>query len=80
MHIPLSAAMWEIKYIRDFLIVGTGSFIGGVSRYYFGSLIIKYAVEPRLPLHTLFVNFTGCLLIGIIASFTESQLSNQALF
>lgn len=70
--------MWEIKDMRDFLIVGTGSFIGGVSRYYLGSLVMKYATESRFPFHTLFVNFIGCLLIGIIASFAENQLSSQA--
>ena len=49
--------------IREFLIVGAGSFIGGGLRYVVSRLL---PVAAGLPLGTLAVNVVGCFLIGLL--------------
>lgn len=56
--------------IKTILIVGTGSFAGGVSRYLSSVLIQKYA-QSVYPYGTIFVNIVGCLLIGILYALAE---------
>lgn len=51
--------------IKSALIVGAGSFAGGVVRYGI-SCIMKNYVESGFPWGTLAVNLMGCLLIGLI--------------
>lgn len=48
---------------KDFLIVGTGSFLGGGLRYVIGRLLPMSA----FPLGTFTVNVLGCFLIGFLA-------------
>src|SRR5579875_2374908 len=50
---------------RNLLIVGMGSFIGGALRYLLQTLIQRYYPAP-IPLGTLWVNVSGCFLIGVI--------------
>lgn len=50
--------------IRNILIVGTGSFLGGAARYAI-SLLMKN-LSKGFPMATLAANLTGCLLIGIL--------------
>lgn len=52
------------------LAIGTGSFIGGVSRYFLSQLIhSKYLVI--FPIGTLTVNIIGCFLIGLVYGFAD---------
>jgi CrcB protein len=46
------------------LIIGTGSFIGGVLRFYISHFIQNHAVST-FPFGTFIVNATGYFLIGI---------------
>ena len=55
---------------RIVLLVGIGSFIGGVCRYYSQQIITRFLPSP-LPYGTLAVNITGCFLIGIIYGLSE---------
>ncbi len=57
--------------MRNFLLVGGGGFLGAVTRYYFGGLVMSASGAPRFPLATLVVNVTGCLAIGIVAGLGE---------
>lgn len=54
------------------LIIGSGSFLGGVLRY-----LISYYIQEKFftsfPIGTLAVNITGCLLIGIIFGLSDSR-------
>ncbi len=64
------------------LVVGTGGFIGAVSRYTITGLVHR-ALTVRemtrfLPAGTLVVNVIGCFLIGILMAFvTTRQLVND---
>jgi CrcB protein len=52
------------------LLIGTGSFIGGVSRYLLSQLIQNKTLMA-FPFGTLTVNLLGCLLIGIVFGLAE---------
>lgn len=55
---------------RIVLLVGIGSFIGGVCRYYSQQIITKF-FPSSLPYGTLSVNVAGCLVIGFIYGFAD---------
>jgi len=63
--------------MRIILVIGLGSFIGGISRYLL-SLLIQDKSITAFPYGTLTVNIFGCFLIGIVYGFVErSGLSNE---
>lgn len=51
--------------LKNILIVGSGSFIGGALRYAL-SLVMKGSCSGSFPLPTLLVNLIGCFLIGLL--------------
>lgn len=51
----------------DLLLVGVGSFAGGVSRYVVGRAIAAQ-LGTAFPWHTLAINVTGSLAIGLLAA------------
>lgn len=68
-----------MKIIKNILIAGTGSFIGGAARYIMMTLMS--GIKKGWP--TVAVNLIGCFLIGLIwglLSRTQSENSNLALF
>ena len=54
----------NIEMVKDLLIVGMGSFIGGAARYLV-SFLTK-TVPNGFPWATFSVNIIGCLLIGLL--------------
>lgn len=67
-----------MNILKDFFVVGFGSFLGGGSRF----LVSKLAgglLASSFPLGTFIVNLLGCLLIGFFSSLpsTLSWLSPQ---
>ena len=50
--------------LKELLLVGSGSFIGGVLRYLL-SFLIKFD-GTHFPYATFLVNIIGCFIIGII--------------
>ncbi|HSK12429.1 MAG TPA: fluoride efflux transporter CrcB [Phnomibacter sp.] len=52
------------------LLVGSGSFLGGVARY-LASRYIHSSMLSSFPYGTFWVNITGCLLIGLIYGIFE---------
>lgn len=54
------------------LLIGSGSFIGGIIRYYLSQFIqIKTALT--FPLGTLAVNIIGCFFIGLIVGLIDKE-------
>ncbi len=55
--------------LKTVLLVGAGSFLGGVARYLV-SLALR-GVSSQMPWATFAVNILGCLLIGILWALSE---------
>lgn len=67
--------MHELK-LKTLLIIGTGSFIGGVLRYLL-SLFIQNKFPVKFPFGTFSVNLAGCLLIGIVFGLTDKGFTSD---
>jgi len=57
------------------LLVGFGSFIGGMSRYLV-TLFVQNKILSTFPYGTLAVNIIGCFLIGVIYGLSEGGNMN----
>jgi fluoride exporter len=63
--------------MRLLLLVGTGSFIGGVCRYLLSTLV-QAKTPSGFPYGTLLVNLLGCFLIGVLfALFEKTEVSTE---
>jgi CrcB protein len=58
------------------LIVGIGSFLGGILRYVL-SLFVQSKFPSHFPFGTLSVNLIGCLIIGIVLSCSERSIMSS---
>ena len=58
--------------IKTLLLVGTGGFLGSISRY-LASRFLQNTIPSSFPYGTFFVNIAGCLLIGLIYGFSEKS-------
>ncbi len=56
--------------IKTLLLVGTGGFLGSVSRF-LASRYMQENFPTPFPFGTFFVNVVGCFLIGLIYGFSE---------
>jgi len=56
--------------MKILLIIGTGGFLGTVSRY-LATIFIQKHILSAFPFGTFIVNITGCLLIGIFYGLSE---------
>ncbi|MBE0424883.1 MAG: fluoride efflux transporter CrcB [Lutibacter sp.] len=56
--------------MRILLLIGTGSFIGGVLRYWL-SQFIQTKFLSAFPFGTLGVNIIGCFAIGLVFALSE---------
>ncbi|PZC49783.1 MAG: CrcB protein [Chloroflexi bacterium] len=55
------------------LLVGTGGFIGSVTRYLLGAWIQSASGNSWIPYGTLTVNVVGCFLIGFFIGLAETR-------
>jgi len=63
--------------LKLILVIGSGSFIGGIFRYLL-SLLVHSKTTTHFPLGTLIVNIIGCFLIGIVFGvFDKGQMSHE---
>jgi len=58
--------------MKILLLIGSGSFIGGVLRYYL-SQFIQIKTISTFPIGTLTVNFLGCFFIGLIVGLIDKE-------
>lgn len=56
--------------LRTLLLVGTGGFLGSISRF-LASRFIQAGMPGAFPLGTFLVNISGCFLIGLIYGVSE---------
>lgn len=56
--------------IKILLIIGTGSFVGGISRF-LASRFVQNTVISAFPYGTFVVNILGCFLIGLFYGISE---------
>ena len=63
-----------MSIFKDILLVGVGSFFGGIARY-----LISLAMKgSTFPWATMTANIVGCLLIGLLwATFNRVNASSQ---
>ncbi len=52
--------------LKDILLVGTGSFFGGIARYLI-ALAMK-GISDTFPWATITANIVGCMLIGLLVA------------
>ena len=62
--------------MRLLLLIGTGSFIGGILRYLL-SFFITSKSNSYFPFGTLTVNIIGCMLIGLLFGLSEKVNLSQ---
>lgn len=58
--------------IKTLLLVGTGGFLGSVSRF-LASRFMQNNFPSAFPFGTFFVNITGCFLLGLIYGLSEKS-------
>ncbi|MBR5346230.1 MAG: fluoride efflux transporter CrcB [Deltaproteobacteria bacterium] len=63
--------------IKEILLVGAGSFLGGVARYLI-ALAMK-GIHTVLPWATLTANIAGCFLIGVFWALFCRGFSNSSM-
>lgn len=59
--------------MKEVLIVGLGSFVGGSLRYLVGKTSSVWFASSMFPLGTFIVNITGCLAIGFLYGLNWTQ-------
>jgi CrcB protein len=56
--------------LKILLLIGSGSFIGGISRF-LASRYIQFKIMSAFPFGTFIVNILGCFIIGLIYGISE---------
>jgi len=56
--------------MKILLVIGAGSFVGGIGRY-LASQLIQERFYSSFPYGTMSVNIIGCFLIGLLFGFAE---------
>jgi len=62
--------------MKELLIIGSGGFIGAISRYLLSSYLNFKLDGTKFPWGTFLVNSIGCLLIGLILGITTRKTFN----
>lgn len=62
----------DTNMIKTLLLVGTGGFLGSVSRF-LASRILQENFPSAFPFGTFLVNISGCFLIGLIYGISEKS-------
>ncbi len=60
-----------MQVLRPVLLAGLGGFIGSAGRYLIGGWVHGLVPLTTFPIGTLFVNASGCFLIGLLGGLIE---------
>jgi CrcB protein len=60
-----------MQALRPILLAGLGGFIGSAGRYLIGGWVHSLVPLTTFPIGTLFVNASGCFLIGLLGGLIE---------
>ena len=60
-----------MQALRPILLAGLGGFIGSAGRYLIGGWVHRLVPLTTFPIGTLFVNASGCFLIGLLGGLIE---------
>jgi CrcB protein len=60
-----------MQALRPILLAGLGGFIGSAGRYLIGGWVHRLVPLTTFPIGTLFVNASGCFLIGLLGGLVE---------
>ena len=63
--------------IKEILLVGSGSFLGGIARYLVA--LAMQGMHTVLPWATLTVNIAGCFLVGVFWALFCRDFSNSSM-
>lgn len=63
--------------LKNILIVGVGSFAGGIARY-LTYILVEKRFGGNLPINTFTVNIVGSLLLGVLAGLLIKNHINDA--
>jgi CrcB protein len=55
------------------LLVGLGGFLGSILRYGVGGWVGRWKVGWTFPIETLLINVAGCLVIGLLAGWSDAR-------
>ena len=61
-------------WFYEVALVGSGGFLGSVLRYALSGAVHRLLPFVAFPYGTLFVNVTGCLLIGLLGGMSASRM------
>lgn len=63
----------------NIVLVGTGSMLGGISRYLLSDLI-RNVIPSAFPVGIFIVNVLGCFLIGVLSGFIGATNTHKLFF
>lgn len=60
--------------LKDIICIGIGSGVGGILRYLFSRIPMPAPLSSgAFPIHTLLINVSGCLLLGVLTGWLLSR-------
>ncbi|HMS84428.1 MAG TPA: fluoride efflux transporter CrcB [Nitrospira sp.] len=68
-NVPFTAS----PILRTLLLIGTGGFIGSISRYLVSGYAQQLGKSLQFPFGTLIVNLAGCVLVGFLAELADQR-------
>jgi CrcB protein len=61
------------RMMKEALFVGLGGFIGSITRFKLGGLVLHHTANWKFPLSTFVINILGCFVIGVLGGLVEKR-------
>lgn len=69
------SSMWKPPVVRTIAAISLGAVAGALCRYYFSIWFVHF-LGSSFPYGTLFINVTGCFVMGFFVTFALMRLTN----